>query len=122
MRPTAWQWDLRRRLLDLTTLVLAVLIVALLIALGASPVVWVGVLGAVVLAFGVLAVLIGVRYQRAVDAEKAAGYSTVYDVGGFELRDGRTLDVLRTADEEPEQPGRRSLLAGMISTLRRGAS
>ncbi len=120
MRPSAWQWDLRRRVLDLGVLVVAVIVVVVLVSVGAPPLVWALTLGPILVAFVAAAWVVNVRYLRAVTAEKAAGYSTVYDFAGFALRDGRTLDELRPADEDPEQPGRRSLLAGMLQTLTRG--
>ncbi len=120
MRPSAWQWDLRRRVLDLGVLVIAVIVVAVLLSVGAGPLVWVLALGPLLVAFVAAAWVVNLRYLRAVKAENAAGYSTVYDFAGFALRDGRTLEEIRPADEDPEQPGRRSLLGGMLQTLTRG--
>lgn len=120
VRPSAWQWDLRRRVLDLGVLVIAVIVVAVLLSVGAGPLAWALALGPLLVAFVAAAWVVNLRYLRAVKAENAAGYSTVYDFAGFALRDGRTLEEIRPANEDPEQPGRRSLLGGMLQTLTRG--
>lgn len=115
MRPTAWQWDLRARLAQLGG-------VLGLVALGVFSIVGstigAAVSAGVMLALLVTSVVLAIRVSRASADERAAGYSTIFDFPGFELRDGRTLEVLRPSDIEPEQPGRRSLLRGMISNLR----
>ncbi len=120
VRPSAWQWDLRRRAIDLGVLVIAVIVVAVLVSLGAPALAWALTLGPILVTFLAATWVVNLHYLRAVKAENAAGYSTVYDFAGFALRDGRTLEELRPADEDPEQPGRRSLLAGMLQTLTRG--
>lgn len=115
VRPTAWQWDLRARLAQIGGL-------GGLVGLGicsvAGAVVGAAVSAGVMLALFVTSVLLAVRVGRASDLERAAGYSTIFDFPGFELRDGRTLEVLRSAEVPPEQPGRRSLLRGMLQSIR----
>ncbi|MGX5679950.1 hypothetical protein [Schumannella luteola] len=115
VRPTAWQWDLRARLAQLGGLVG-------FIGLGVFSVTGVlvgaAVSAAVMLGGFATSVLLALRVGRASDLERADGYSTIFDFPGFELRDGRTLEVLRTADVAPEQPGRRSLLRGMLQSIR----
>jgi hypothetical protein len=115
VRPTAWQWDLRARLAQLGGL-------AGLVALGVfslvGSIVGAAVSAAVMLGLFVTSVVLALRVSRASAIERESGYSTIFDFPGFELRDGRTLEVLRAADVAPEQPGRRSLLRGMISNLR----
>lgn len=115
VRPTAWQWDLRARLAQLGGL-------AGLVALGVfslvGSIVGAAMSAAVMLGLFVTSVVLALRVSRASAIERDSGYSTIFDFPGFELRDGRTLEVLRAADVAPEQPGRRSLLRGMISNLR----
>ena len=72
----------------------------------------VGVLAAAVIA---AAIFLGVRSSRIVRLEKDAGYSTIFDFAGFELRDARTKQLLRAADVKPEYSGRRSLFRSMLS-------
>ena len=47
--------------------------------------------------------------------ERAAGYSTMYDFAGFELRDPRTREVLRARDVAPSGTVRRSLFRSMLT-------
>ena len=108
--PSAGRWDLSRRLALLVT-VLLVAIAAGLLAVGVVPAI---VVGALALAALVLAIVLGARGSRAMALERAAGYSTVYDFAGFELRDPRTLGVLRARDIPPTAPGSRSLALGIF--------
>jgi hypothetical protein len=55
-----------------------------------------------------------VRVSRAIKREREAGYSTIYDFAGFELRDPRTLEVLRAKGVAPVDPGSRSLALGIF--------
>jgi hypothetical protein len=50
-----------------------------------------------------------------------AGYSTLLDVADFELRDARTLELLRPSSVAPTGIARRSLLAAML-TVKPGAA
>lgn len=112
--PSAGWLDVWRRILSL--LAVAVPIVAGLVLQAASvPGI---VLGGVMLALfivGVVAsIVVGQRVTRAMRAEMADGYSTLYDVAGFDLRHARTLELLRPAAVAPENPGSRSLVAGLF--------
>ena len=109
--PTAAQWDVWGRLAWLAGVLLIVVWVALFSA-GSIAVVAVGVLAAAAI---VAAIWLGVRSSRVVRLEKAAGYSTLFDFAGFELRHPRTKQLLRDADAEPESAGRRSVLRAMLS-------
>ncbi len=62
----------------------------------------------------IASLMIGARVSRAIMREREAGYSTVYDFAGFELRDPRTLEVLRARDIPPVEPGSRSLALGIF--------
>lgn len=61
------------------------------------------------------AIALGVRSSRAVRLEKDAGYSTLFDFAGYELRDARTKQLLRAADVMPAAAGRRSIFRSMLS-------
>lgn len=116
VRPTAWQWDLLARVAQLVG-------VLGLIGLGVSAVVGAttlaGVFAGIMFALFVVSIILALRVGAASTRERAAGYSTIFDFPGYELRDGRTLEVLRPVDVEPDKPGRRSLLQGMIASLRK---
>ncbi len=58
---------------------------------------------------------VGSQQSAAVAAEKAAGYSTLYDFEGFELRHHRTGAVIRPRDVPPGGGIRRSLVSGMLT-------
>lgn len=109
--PSAAQWDLRRRLAWLAALL--VLLVAAV--LGATGVVT-GLLLAIPVALAALVVswVLGARCSRAMAAEKQAGYSTMFDFAGYELRHPVTLELLRDRDTAPDRAGRRSLISGML--------
>ena len=109
--PTAAQWDLWSRLAWLAAVILIVVWVALASA-GSIALVSVGLLVAAAIAS---AVALGVRSTRVVRLEKAAGYSTLFDFGGFALRHPRTKELLRPDDVEPDAVGRRSVLRSMLS-------
>ncbi|MBN9240373.1 MAG: hypothetical protein BGO97_11715 [Micrococcales bacterium 70-64] len=103
--PTAALLDVWARV----ALFAAILVVILGGVLASIPVL---VLAAVL--FGA-AIMLGVRSARAMAREKNAGYSTIYDVPGFALRDARTKQLLRAADTEPVGGGRRSILRAMFT-------
>ena len=106
--PTAAQFDLGGRLSWLAAVVLG----ATAVVLGPPASI---VLAALSILAIVGAVLFGVRSSRVVRLEKQAGYSTVFDVAGYELRDPRTRNLVRAADVAPENPGRRSIFRSMLS-------
>ena len=115
MRPTAWQWDGLARWLQLAG-VGALTGVAIAAASGAAVVV-VAFAILMVLAFAASFVMIALA-ARAASRERDAGYSTVYDATGFELRDPRTLEVIRERDVAPDEESRvpRSLVLGILTT------
>jgi|GEM_PF-3333044 len=108
--PSAGRWDLWRRLGLLVTVVL-VAIAAALLAVGVGPAI--AAAGLAAAAF-VVALVLGARLSRTIAGERAAGYSTLYDFAGFELRDPRTLELLRARDTPPVDPGSRSLALGIF--------
>lgn len=109
--PTAAQWDVWSRVAWLVGVLLIIVWVAL-VAAGSIALVVVGVVAAGAI---VAAIALGVRSTRVVRLEKSAGYSTLFDFAGFELRHPRTKQLLREADAEPESAGRRSVLRAMLS-------
>ena len=109
--PTAAQWDVWSRLAWLAAVILIIVWVALASA-GSVALIAVGVVAAAAIAS---AIGLGVRSTRVVRLEKAAGYSTLFDFAGFELRHPRTKQLLRAADVEPDNAGRRSVLRAMLS-------
>jgi hypothetical protein len=109
--PTAAQYDVGSRLAWLAVAILIIVWVALASA-GSLAVVPVGV---VALAGIASAIGLGVRSSRVVRLEKTAGYSTLFDFAGFALRHPRTKQLLRAADVEPENLGRRSVLVSMLT-------
>lgn len=109
--PTAAQYDVWSRVAWLAVAILIIVWVALA-STGSLAVVPVGV---VALAGIASAIGLGVRSARVVRREKAAGYSTLFDFAGFALRHPRTKQLLRPADVEPENLGRRSVLLSMLT-------
>ncbi|MCU1412467.1 MAG: hypothetical protein JWR04_3174 [Rhodoglobus sp.] len=73
------------------------------------------VLAGVSLAAIVSAVVLGLRSSRVVKLEKDAGYSTLFDFAGYELRNPRTKELLRAAEVAPANLGRRSVLRSMLT-------
>ena len=116
VRPTAWQWDLLARIAQLTGVLV---LVGLGISAVAGAATLAGVFAGIMFALFVVSIVLAFRVGGASNRERAAGYSTIFDFPGYDLRDGRTLEVLREASVDPETPGRRSLLRGMMSSLRR---
>ena len=73
------------------------------------------VLAGVSVAAIVSAVVLGLRSSRVVKLEKDAGYSTLFDFAGYELRHPRTKELLRAAEVAPANRGRRSVLRSMLT-------
>lgn len=73
------------------------------------------VLAGASLAAIVAAILLGVQSSRVARREKDAGYSTLFDFAGYELRHPRTKQLLRAADVAPASMGRRSVLRSMLT-------
>ena len=112
--PSAGRWDLRRRIAQLGWVIVLVAGVAIL-ATRAAPVLAVAIPTAVlVVAAMVTSWVCAARASRVMRLERAAGYSTLLDAPGFALRDARTLEVLRAADEAPTEASRRSLTLGIF--------
>ncbi len=119
VRPTAGQLDVWSRVAGLGVPVglVAGLVPSLVFGMTGS---WSTVMLAV-LVFGpaVGSTIWGIRSVQAAKREKAAGYSTMFDFAGYELRDPRTLSVLRERDVKPSGTVHRSLLRSML-TVRPG--
>ncbi|CAN5533311.1 hypothetical protein BH10ACT7_BH10ACT7_05240 [soil metagenome] len=111
---SAGSLDLWRRLLNIASIVVPIVVALIMSALGIFGIPLLAV--AVVLFVGlfVASLVVGRAVTQAMKREMIAGYSTLYDVVDFELRDARTLELLRPANIPPEQPGRRSLVAGLF--------
>ena len=105
---TAAEFDVWGRVAWVAALVLGV--VALFLAPPASV-----VLAGLSVAAIVAALLLGLRSSRVVKLEKAAGYSTLFDFAGYELRHPRTKELLRAAEAAPASLGRRSVLRSMLT-------
>ncbi|CAN5218105.1 hypothetical protein BH11ACT5_BH11ACT5_24940 [soil metagenome] len=73
------------------------------------------VLAVLSLAAIVSAVVLGLRSSRVVTLEKNAGYSTLFDFAGYELRHPRTKELLRAAEVAPANLGRRSVFRSMLT-------
>ena len=109
--PSAAMLDVWGRVAWLVGVVLLVVWVVLA-SIGSLALIPVGVLAVAAIAG---AIFLGLRSSRIVRLEKDAGYSTLFDFAGFELRDARTKQLLRAADVKPEFTGRRSLFRSMLS-------
>ena len=113
---TAGQWETRARI-ALAGVVGAIPVALIAVAFGApaTPAL-AGVTVAVLVAFFIVWIVLARRSLATVRAERAAGYSTVLDAAGFQLRHPVTGAIERAADEVPVTPGRvsRSLIAGML--------
>lgn len=112
---SAGRWEIRRRLVLLAALVALILIVVL----SASKVVGSQALGVVTSALVVVTALVlwrlGRHQSASVAAEKEAGFSTLYDFEGVELRDYRDGSVIRPRNVPPGGGVRRSLVSGMLT-------
>ncbi len=112
--PSAGRWDLRRRYTQLAG-VIVVIVAAVLIAMMRAPLVAVGI-PAAILVIGAIggSAICAHRASMAMTLERAAGYSTVIDAPGYELRDANTLALLRQRDVPPTLESRRSLALGIF--------
>ncbi len=114
--PTAARWDARSRVLRLAA-ILVVPLGAVLAVLGVplTPLV-IGVLSTLFLGAFTASLVLGQISLRTIRREMEAGYSTMFDFGGYELRDARTVGLLRAKDVEPVESGRvrGSILANML--------
>lgn len=114
-RPTAGQLDVWSRVAGLGIVV--GLLVGLIppLVLGLTGPVAVVVLGVLVIGPALASTIIGFRAVSVAKLERAAGYSTMFDFAGYELRDPRTLEVIRAADVPPTGIVRRSLFRSMLT-------
>lgn len=112
--PTACQLDVRGKLAGLG-IPAALLLGALLLVAGVTGPVIAVLISVLVVATAVVSTVFMVWSGAVIKREKAAGYSTMYDFPGYELRDPKTLELLRPADEKPTGTMRRSLFRAMLS-------
>lgn len=106
--------DTWRRLLNIASVVVPIAVAVVMSAFGVVGILLLVVVATLFVALFVASLVVGSAVTRAMKREMLAGYSTLYDVVDYELRDARTLQVLRPAHIPPEQPGRRSLVAGLF--------
>lgn len=111
---TAGSLDLWRRLLNIASIAVPIGVALVMSALGIFGIPLLAVAIGLFVGIFIASLVVGRAVTRAMKREMIAGYSTLYDVVDFELRDARTLELLRPADVVPEQPGRRSLVAGLF--------
>ncbi len=112
--PTAGQWDARSRVLRMAGVLL--FLVAVLVSIGAPSPSLLGVFLIVLLVCSVVSIVFGQLSQRIMRDEMRAGYSTLFDFAGYDLRDARTLTLVRSRDEAPAESGRvrGSILVNMM--------
>jgi hypothetical protein len=112
--PTAGQYDVWARVAGLGIVAGLVLGIVpwLFGATGTPVVVTVAVLMVVP---GLLSTYFSLQSLAVAKRERAAGYSTMYDFAGFELRDPRTRELLRARDVAPSGTVRRSMLRSMLT-------
>ena len=105
--PTAAQWDVRARiLLAAGAFVLLVDVVLLAARAPVHPSILMA-LGVVALAGFVAWIVLGARSQRRLREEMHAGYSTMVDAAGYDLRHPITGALERDRTEPPVGPPRR---------------
>ena len=107
--------DVWRRIVNVAAIAVPIIVGVILQSVGVPGPVLGTIMLALFVALFVTALVLGTRVTRAMRGEMEAGYSTLYDVADFELRDARTKQLLRAATEKPDAPGRRSLLASMFT-------
>jgi len=111
---TAGRLDVYRRLLNVASIAVPVIGWFALRPLNLAGAAVAALLVVVFVAFFVLSLIVGQRATRVMRLEMEAGYSTLLDVADFELRDASTLELLRASEVVPDNPGRRSLVAGLF--------
>ena len=112
--PSAGRWDLWRRFAQLAW-VLFLLVGVALVATRVIPALAVGIpIGILVVTAVIASIVLARRAARTMKLERAAGYSTVIDAAGFDLRDANTLALLRSRDVSPSDESRRSLALGIF--------
>lgn len=113
--PSAARWDARSRVLRMVGVLLFLLAVLVSMGTGPSPLL-LGTFLIVLLACFVVSIVFGQRSQQVMRREMEAGYSTLFDFAGYDLRDARTLELLRPREEDPAESGRvrGSILVNML--------
>lgn len=115
VRPSAGQLDVWSRLAGVGIVIGLVIGVIPPIFLGLDGVLAALLLTGLLVIPAALSLWLGLRASAAAKRERVAGYSTMYDFVGYELRDPRTLVVLRSADVRPSGLVRRSLFRAMLT-------
>lgn len=112
--PTACQLDVWGKLVGLG-IPFSLLVGAILLAAGFAGSTLAIALTALVVLAAIVSTVFMVWSGAVVKREKAAGYSTMYDFSGYALRDPKTLELLRPADEKPTGTMRRSIFRAMLT-------
>lgn len=111
---TAGRLDLWRRILNIATIVVPLGLGLALAGLGLGGAVLATCMIVLLAGLFVASLVVGQFGARTLRLEMEAGYSTVLDVEGFELRDAVTKELLRASSTRPDPSARRSLLAGLF--------
>lgn len=114
-RPTAGQLDVWSRVAGLGIVVGLLIGLVPPLAFGLTGPGAAIILGILVIGPAIVSTVIGFRAVGVAKLEKASGYSTMFDFAGYELRDPRTLEVLRASDVRPTGTIRRSLFRSMLT-------
>ena len=112
--PSAGALDVRRRLITVASVVAPIALALVLLATGIPGAVIAIIALVLFVALFIASIVVGSRVTRVMRRELEAGYSSLYDVADYDLRDARTLELLRPASTPPTSSGRRSLVAGMF--------
>ncbi|MDP3208439.1 MAG: hypothetical protein Q8M65_04755 [Rhodoglobus sp.] len=115
VRPTAGQLDVWSRVAGLGVPVGLVVGLGLSMVLGITGAPSTAMLAVFVIGPAVVSTILGFRAVSTAKQEKAAGYSTMFDFAGYELRDPRTLNVVRERDVKPTGTLHRSLFRSMLT-------
>jgi hypothetical protein len=113
--PSAGRFDFWRRVLNVGSIAVPVVVGLLLSALGVPGPVLAGVMIVLFVALFIASLVAGQRMTRTMRRELEAGYSTLFDVVDYEYRDARTLELLRADNVPPVPPENRSLLRSMLT-------
>jgi len=113
--PSAGQLDFSARLASLGIPIGLALGLIPPLAYGFTGPVAIAVLAGLVVGPATVSTALAARSVAAAKRERAAGYSTMFDFAGYELRDPRTRQLLRGADVKPTGVMRRSLLGSMLT-------
>lgn len=106
--------DVVRRIVNVASISVPIAAGVVLQSAGvAGPVIGGVMFGMFVLLF-VVALVAASRVTRTMRLEMQAGYSTLYDVPDFELRDARSKQLLRAVSVSPSGPSHRSWLRSVF--------